>query len=394
MKDKCGVLKINVRDGEKVVINRSKSIVVRQLVASYLYGGNQVAVYDEDANDIKIVAACLQQLRNKQNLPSSSRTTIDVQDCGTAYRFFTAVLAVTPGEWLLTGTERLRQRPILPLVNALQSIGADIMAVPDGLLISGKKLQARTVDIDCSWSSQFASALYMIAPLINLQDLRIYPKMPASNAYISMTRQVVDDILKNRTIESESDWSAAVFWYLFLAASKNHGSLLLSDLRLASLQKDSIVAEWFENWGIQSLQTAEGVLIEKHECQLVSHLSLDFSQHIDLAPVMAVSALLLHFDLTMSGVMNLDRKESKRLTNLCNALAPYVPIHHVGEGKITIEGSRFQDISNGVNCFHVEHDHRLVMAYALLSLRMDVHLSDIQCVEKSYPQLLKYVEIR
>ena len=389
-----GMVSIKVRNGEKVAINRSKSMVIRQLIASYLYEGRLLEVYEEDAKDVKIVSSCLQQLRENKPSPSSLRTIIDVQDCGAAYRFFTAVLAVTPGKWLLTGTERLRQRPILPLVQALQSIGADIADTAEGLLISGKMLHAQTLYVDCTLSSQFASALYMIAPRLNLQNLHIYPVVPASNSYILITRYIVDNILKNNRIENESDWSNAVFWYLFLAASKKHNNLLLSDLKLSSWQGDSIVAKWFEMWGIHSVQTTEGVRIEKVEKLALQQWSSDFSQHIDLAPVMAVSALLLHFDLTMSGVENLDRKESKRLTNLCDALSPYVPIQRISAGEIKIFGSQFQNISNATHCFFVDNDHRLVMAYTLLSLVMDVHLSDIQCVEKSYPQLLKYMEIR
>src|SRR5574344_532639 len=142
-----------VSDNELIEINRSKSILIRCLIANYIYNNAILDITDTDADDVKIVHRCLQAIRS--NIGSTTPITIDVKDCGAAYRFLLSTLAITPGNWFLTGTERLLQRPINPLVEALRRIQADIIQTGSGFYIQGKALKANKLFIDCSESSQF-----------------------------------------------------------------------------------------------------------------------------------------------------------------------------------------------------------------------------------------------
>lgn len=385
------MIEISVKDGENIVLSQSKSLVIRQLIAYYLYRHKILDIRADASRDVMIVQHCLQTIEGASRM---ERTVVDVQDCGAAYRFLAAVLSIMPGEWLLTGAPRLLQRPIDPLLTALQAAGADIHRVENGLQITGKNLQVDSLEIDCTLSSQFASALLLVAPLMQLQELKITPATPPSAAYIAMTRQIVEDVLNEKPIANEADWSSAAFWYLFLAASENHTSFLLKDLKLNSLQGDCVVTRWFEKLGIESVQTAEGVVIKKINVEKITTLELDFSQNIDLAPVMAVAAVLLSLDLTMTGVKNLNLKESARLTNLKELLSNYISVNQVDEDKITWYGARGMRKTNAPVFCDVFDDHRLVMAYSLLSLVNDVNIFDLQCVTKSYPGLLNYLKTR
>ena len=304
-----------------------------------------------------------------------------------------AVAAVTPGKWLLTGTKRLLERPIAPLVEALKSAGADIERCDTGWQINGKKLHAQRLRIDCSQSSQMASALLLLGDRIGLQELDLFPTPPPSAPYIEMTRQMVEAHRQGKRIQREADWSTAAFWYAFLAASTDIGTLILKDLQLNSLQGDAVTAEWFRDFGIRSgirsESTCEGVRIHKESSTSSSPLVYDLTHHPDLAPVMAATALLCHRTVTLNGLGNLNRKESRRMDLLCELLSHCCTLQRQGDDILTIDGMSFITNSKPI-IFNPQNDHRMVMAAVLLSLHFPVQLTDTDSVKKSYPQFQKY----
>ncbi len=315
---------------KKVALPISKSLYIRKLIYDFLYNDCIGAIPLDSSEDIRVVhqsLTCISQTAGC-GIEQPKPQRIDVQDCGAAYRFLMAVLAVTPGQWLLTGTERLLQRPIEELVQALRSIGAEIQwcsgrdvpwrvsngggvdpcidvqpcVFPDKSessgrdamhcvstnencgcwQIHGKPLHASELTIDCTRSGQFASALWLISKKIGLKNLKILPQNPSSSAYIAMTKSIVNgeaDLNAKRM----GDWSAAVYWYARLllegrmcGVQRSHfssgatscdasASYKLLYLDLQSFQSDAIIAQWFSQWGVVSRQEEDGVVIEYDE---------------------------------------------------------------------------------------------------------------------------------
>lgn len=304
----------------------SKSLYIRKLIYDFLYNDGMGEIPSDSPEDVRVVHQCLTIISKASFCSAESAVPqrIDVRDCGAAYRFLMAVLAITPGEWLLTGTPRLLQRPIDELVQVLRLIGAEIQwcscrdainRVSNGgevypcidirpcissdnsefsgrdainristnencgcWFIRGKKLHASELTINCTRSGQFASALWLISEKIGLKKLHILPENPSSSAYINMTKAIVDgkaDLDAKRL----GDWSAAVYWYARLllegqvCRSQRHSSsgtvscdvpssYKLLHLDLQSLQSDAIIAQWFAQWGVVSRQKEDGVVIE------------------------------------------------------------------------------------------------------------------------------------
>lgn len=378
-----------VADGDSVRLNSSKSLLIRALVARFLYEGVLLPVRSDDSEDVHVVHRCLEVVRNARG--ADSRVAVDAGDCGAACRFLMALLAVTEGEWLLTGTPRLLQRPVIPLVTALRSIGADIEPAPDGWHIAGKPLRAETLAVDCTLSSQFASALLLIGPKIGLRTLETVPKTPPSEPYIAMTRYVVGEVLAGRPLRREADWSTAAFWYAFVLLSPDVDSLLLRELRMDSVQGDCIISQIFNNLGVSSQQKDEGVFIEKK--QDFNHdfkLDVDLKFHPDLAPVLAVTAVMLGMPCTLTGLGNLNHKEARRLDVLAQELSSFALVSADGDTLRIPGGKSVQDTTFAPVVLDTHGDHRMVMAFSLFSLRSDVHLSDTKCVRKSYPDFENY----
>ena len=384
-----------IQNGEILRLNSSKSILIRQLVLEALYEDHLSQPQADDSEDVWVVFHALNIF--KQNINKSLQNidnnfiTINVKDCGAGYRFMMAVAAVTPGRWLLTGTKRLLERPILPLVNALKSAGADIEPCAEGWKIRGKELHARALTIDCSQSSQLASALLLVGDRLGLQELTVVPTPPPSAPYWELTRRMVEARRQGLPVRREADWSTAAFWYAFLAANITIDTLTLKDLHLDTLQGDAVVAEWFRGFGIRSEQTAEGVKISRVtiDCNPVENNTFHLYNHPDLAPVMAATAVFCHRTVTLSGLSNLNRKESRRMDLLCELLSHFCSLQRQDDETLTVDGTSFITNSKPI-IFNPQNDHRMAMAAALLSLHFPIVVTDIDCVKKSYPQFQKY----
>ena len=361
-----------------------------------------IAAYGGFAPDVKNLSECSDTiiLSEAINNVRKGESQIDIADSGTAARFLTTYLAGLEGNWLLTGTERMCQRPMAPLVDALLSLGADIKYVErEGFLplqINGKSIEGGKVSIDMAQSSQFASSLLMAAPMwpqgLEIDMFSDLNSLPYLNMTLAMMRHFSAQVERvGRTIivkpypyqkqhfTIESDWSAASYWYE-MAAFSEECEIRLRFLNLQSLspveaskgcldlQGDSIIAEWMTQLGVGSFVEGEDVILRKIPFEK-RPLSFDFSQHPDLYPTIAAICTGLNVEATFMGLDNLALKESDRVEAMQMELAKMVdrPIR-----------------------FSAHNDHRIVMALAPLSMLVGpVSFDHPEVVNKSYPSFWK-----
>jgi 3-phosphoshikimate 1-carboxyvinyltransferase len=371
----------------------SKSLSNRALIIRALSGKDFEIENISEAEDTKILLNGIQ----------STSQLIDVGAAGTAMRFLTAYFAVCEGEKILTGTERMKQRPIAPLVDALKSLGADIeylekMGFPP-IKIKGKKLTGEEVEVDGTISSQFLSALLMIAPVLE-NGLKINIKgnlvsKPYAEMTISLMKHFgVSVLCKENTIEIpnqkyipqsynvEPDWSAAAFWYSVVALSKD-AEITLPGLQKNSLQGDSILPELMENFGVKTEFLNNGIVI-RHSTFGIQHstLKIDFTNFPDLAQSLTVLAAVLNLKIQFSGIENLKIKETDRIAALQTELKKFGK-EFVKEGNYyTLKGEFKNSEQNIETC----DDHRMVMAFAPLALICgNINIQNPETVKKSYP---------
>ena len=333
-----------------------------------------------------------------QNLLMDSSLSLDCQDAGTVARFMLTYLADKPGNWLLTGTERLCQRPMAPLIDALRQLGASVtslraersgarqstcLSLP--LQIEGHSIEGGSVTLDASQSSQFASSLLLAAPTWERGLQLTLTGNPASMPYLEMTIKMMEHfgIQVNRngnqiTVEHQAyqprpftvsaDWSAASYWYEMLAVS-DRGELLLKGLAEQSLQGDAIVAEWFNPFGINTTFEPQGARLSTSVQETPRHLVFDFTSHPDLFPAVYATCAALKVDAVFKGTENLSIKESDRLETLKTELAR-IPA----------------DISSPMPVFNTYGDHRIAMALASLWPKIgSITVDNPSVVNKSYP---------
>lgn len=334
---------------------------------------------------------------------------VDCEDAGTVARFLMTYLAGSPGTWFLTGTKRLLERPMAPLVDALCQLGADITFDTSckAYKINGRPIHGGSVILDASQSSQFASSLLLAAPTWE-RGLRLsLAGNPTSMPYLEMTIKMMAHFgiqviregntfivehqpYQPRPVTVSADWSAASYWYEMLALSDG-GSLLLRGLGADSSQGDAVVAEWFKVFGVNTEFVDGGALITldgmpKHD---VGTLSFDFRHNPDLFPSVFVTCISLHFDTVFDGISNLFLKESDRVNGLISELSKiYTFINVLYDDKLIIEKSviQYNNIYDNGIIFKTYHDHRVAMALAGLMMRFNGLSLDVpDVVRKSYP---------
>ena len=339
---------------------------------------------------------------------------IDIMAAGTAMRFMTALLAVKDGEeHLLTGTERMRQRPIGVLVDALRHLGADIRyAENDGyppLIINGRKLEGGQLEVAGDISSQFISALLMIGPaLSNGLTLRLKGEI-ISRPYIDLTLwmrrefgadadwsdfetiSVAPKPYIERHYYIENDWSAASYWYEMLAlAGGNDDELRLEGLMDGSKQGDSSVRYLFSLLGVKTVfdTTQEGVpttVTLRRNGHHVPRLEYDFSNTPDLTQTFVVCCSLMGVPFHFKGLSTLKIKETDRIEALKREMRKlgYV-IKDMNNSELLWDGERCEpDYSEGIDTYQ---DHRMAMAFAPAALCFDgLKINNPNVVTKSYP---------
>lgn len=381
----------------------SKSIAARSLVI------NAIGKFEEsaplpDCQDIEVLKNALCMTRGEINIGMS----------GTAMRFLTAYFAATDGcEIVLTGDERMSLRPVSILVKALREMGASIDYLDkEGFLplkITGKKLSGCELTIDSTVSSQFISALMLVAPLLdNPLTIRIDGEA-VSVPYIKMTAAMmaesgVEPVFRYNgitvpnsaygrpSLRSERDWSSASYWYAITALSA--GWVTLNDISVQSLQGDSELITLGEKFGVLTnpSEDVDGALELSVSPEQFSRLDADMSQTPDLVPALAVTAAVLGIPFRFTGVRNLRDKECDRLTALCQEALKIGRIFEVeGDDILSWEGQHIP--VNEMPVFSTHGDHRMAMAFAPVSIFVPgIVIEDYEVVRKSYPDFWTHLE--
>jgi len=383
-----------------IQLPESKSLAVRTIMLDFLSG------HPENAAELAGICDDTRVLHDilASGLPTDG-STVDTGAAGTAIRFLCALAAATEGSHcILTGSGRLQERPIGPLVDALRSIGADIgYRTKDGfppLEIKGRRLTGGTVEVDASVSSQFISALMMTAPLM-ASPLTIKLKGEVQSLpYLHMTARLMhhygaDAELERDRVEirekkyktaphiMEPDWSAAAFWYEIVAISA--AWVTLNDLRKDSLQGDSAAAQLFERLGTQTEFSDEGAELSATP-ELFNRLEADLTDMPDLAPALAVCAAMVGVPFRLSGLGALHDKECDRMQAIIDELAKAgILCETEAYGTVLLWDGRRVPISE-IPVFDSHNDHRMAMALAPVSIFIPgIVIRGAECVSKSYP---------
>jgi len=342
---------------------------------------------------------------------------INCENCGTAYRFLTAYLSCTQGKWVLDGSERMRKRPIKPLVDALIRVGADISYLGEEgfppLQIIGKQLNASHFEINAQQSSQYVSAIAMILPLMRQNCEIVFSTDGNSLQYIDMTVKLMQQLGLNinrvgnkityappqpspKGRESsplweglgEADWSSAAVWFAF-AALLPDADFFINGLKKSELQADNIIAEWSELFGIQTKYLENGVQITNTGNRPnLEIIKLDCRNNPDLVPYLSSICVGLKQKAVLENVQNLTIKESNRIDALMQELGKIANLKY--ENNALIINPNKEDFPNKI-CFSSYNDHRIAMCLSVLSACIqDVKIDDMKCIKKSYPEFINH----
>lgn len=337
----------------------------------------------------------------------SNKSRFDIGHAGTAMRFLTAFLSKIVGEWEITGSERMKQRPVGILVDALIQLGARIEYLEaEGyppLKIIGSHLQGKTLNLNGSISSQYISALLMIAPTLENGLILNLAGEVTSRSYIELTLKIMAQFGIKSTWEGstitipeqnylpreytiEADWSGASYWYQAMALAEK-GELLLEKLQLESMQGDAQIAHWFEQFGVYSRQMPDGVLLTKSQVPLPDNLTLDFIENPDMAQTMACLCVAKKIPFHFYGLKTLKIKETDRVTALCNELAKFgAALTEPHDGELAWNGVINDSITQEKPFIKTYHDHRMALAFAPMALaNYKIEIEDPGVVTKSYP---------
>ena len=347
-----------------------------------------------------------------QKALSSHEIEVDINHAGTAMRFLTAYFSVTEGrETILTGSKRMKERPIKILVDALRSLGADIQYLGnDGfppLKIVGKKLRENKVVIDGGVSSQYISALLLIAPSLDQGLILEFKGKITSIPYIKMTLGLLCEIgiesnwegniivvkplyeIKNSIITVESDWSSASYYYS-LAALSPEATITLNSYKKASLQGDAVLAKIYEHFGVKTVFKNESItLIKENTTKQLLPLSLDLKNAPDIAQTIAVTCFGLGISCDLSGLHTLKIKETDRLVALKNELEKLGGEVEITDKSLHLKASKIIRENILISTYH---DHRMAMAFAPLILKTTLLIEDAEVVSKSYPDYWNDIE--
>lgn len=376
----------------KIEITGSKSETNRLLLLQALFPLEiQNASDSDDA----------QMMRNGLKI---SRGEVNISHAGTAMRFLTTYFSVTEGKnVILTGSDRMKERPIGILVSALQSLGADIQYLEkEGyppLKINGKKILKNEVTIKADVSSQYISALLLIgAKLDNGLIINLLGEC-TSFPYLKMTLSLLEQIgvsvsfserrievksaknIQYQIVKVESDWSSASYFYSFVALSNIGTSVELSTYKKNSLQGDSILSELYQNFGVTTTFSGNKIFIKKENHGTLSHFEYDFSSCPDIAQTLAVTCFGLGISCDFSGLHTLKIKETDRLSALKNELTKLGAWVEVTDNRLKMKCLQMiESIS-----IETYNDHRMAMAFAPLCVRIPLIINDFEVVSKSYP---------
>ncbi len=383
-----------------LTISGSKSESNRLLILQQLY--SQINI--DNLSDSDDTCHLRKSLLSKSDI-------VDIGHAGTAMRFLTAYFAIQNGKKTrLTGSQRMQNRPIKILVDALCDLGADITyenkeGYPP-LLINGKELTNNVIRINGNVSSQYLSALLLIAPklprglqlnLIGGITSRPYLQMTLSllsqlgvgytwqnNSISVLSKKTIDPV----TIKVESDWSSASYFYSLAALSKE-ASITLSSFKEGSLQGDSALVSIYKNLGIETVFKGNTINLLKNNNSTIQKLKLNLVKTPDLAQTIAVTCFGLGIACHLTGLHTLKIKETDRLVALKTEL------EKLGAKVDIADDSLFLHPAKAINSdvkIATYKDHRMAMAFAPLSLKVPLVIEEAEVVSKSYPKFWKDLE--
>ena len=377
----------------KLRITGSKSETNRLLLLQALFSGLTIENTSE-SDDSKVMRTALQ----------SNVDVIDVHHAGTAMRFLTAYFARLEGrEVVLTGSQRMQERPIKILVEALRSLGASITYEKEAgyppLKITGKKLAGGTVTLPADISSQYISALLLIGPALEQGvQLDLVGKI-TSIPYINMTLALLNNLgiqteFKGQSIRVESqknpkltpqivesDWSSASYFFSIVALAEE-SEIQLTSYKEDSLQGDRVLRKIYGELGVHSTLTDQTLTLRKEPVQLPDVLEWDLSTAPDIAQTIAVSCYGLGIGCVLTGLHTLIIKETDRLQALYNELTKLGAQVKITENSLELAAG-FRPVDN---CsIPTYNDHRMAMAFAPLALKVPLSIENAEVVSKSYP---------
>ncbi len=370
----------------------SKSISNRLLVMQALSDGAVTISNLSNADDTLVLAAML----------AESKPSYWLGAAGTALRFGLAWAAITPGERILRGTHRLHERPLKPLIKALEKLGAEIECYEDEgfapVEVNGRRLRHAHLEVDASLSSQFTSALMLIGPYV-LGGLNIvHTGHCVSEPYVEMTAHLMRSAgayvhvrdgkiaieeggYQPSEIVVEADWSAASYFYSAVALG-GPARVLLTDLRSDSIQGDAALVGIFAKLGVQTEFSAQGAIISRKGAPEHS-IVLDCTAFPDLAQTIAVAAAGLKIPCKLTGLSTLRLKETDRIDALATELVKCGAICETGVDFIVLSDFTSGETAPIITTYH---DHRMAMAFAPLALVFpSITLESPEVVSKSFP---------
>jgi len=383
-----------------IELTGSKSETNRLLLLAALYP-NLTLINDSNAHDVSVMKKALQL----------NSGTVDIHHAGTAMRFLTAYFSVTEGaEVLLTGSDRMKQRPIALLVDALRALGATIeYRGEEGyppLHIKGAILSHSSVSIAANVSSQYLSALCLVgAKLPEGLEIELIGSI-TSLPYLNMTLQLLERIGISAQLEDsririapkseiepislavESDWSAASYYYSIVALSKLGTKATLSTLREDSLQGDRVLSTIYKDFGVSTRFDDGKVIIEKVSEPLSQTLSYDLKDAPDIAQTIAVTAAGLQVDCYLTGLHTLPIKETDRLAAMKCELEKVGADVEIDAESLRVFGQKAKLQSASIATYN---DHRMAMAFAPLAILIPLTIEESFVVEKSYPDFWKHL---
>jgi 3-phosphoshikimate 1-carboxyvinyltransferase len=386
----------------------SKSISNRLLIIRALTGTGFDIAHLSDSDDTVLLQNLLQRIHEYRGM--TLMTELDTSNAGTVMRFLTAYLSMVPGKWILTGSDRMKQRPIGILVDGLKSMGAQIdylskLGYPP-VMIHGMSLKGKEIIVDPGISSQFISGLIMIGPKLPGGLTLHLSGPPVSFPYVKMTIGLLKafgiHVVYERSrifipegnyipcdFSVESDWSAAAFWYE-AAALADFVDLELEGLSQESLQGDSVISSIFRTFNVVTEFTPKGIHLTKSSQPIPEHpFKFNFSDQPDIAPAVITTCAMLGMNGIFTGLKSLQIKETDRLLAL---KTEYEKIGITAETYSTGNLIPAMEITaSRVECrpglqINTYGDHRMAMTFAPLAiLSGSINIENPEVVTKSYP---------
>ena len=334
----------------------------------------------------------------------SDKKEINIGHAGTAMRFLTAYYSsISENSKILTGSDRMKQRPISILVDALKELGCNIEYLEKKgfppLKINGKKILSNSVTLPANVSSQYVSSLMMLGVSLKNGLKIIMSSNITSLPYLFMTKKIIERIGGNVKIQGreifiesfkekviseqfvESDWSSASYFFS-LAALSNSVNLTLSSFSKDSLQGDSRLVDIYEKFGVETKFEDDQIILRKNKTSLPKRINLNLKDNPDLAQTIIITCLGLGIGCTLEGLHTLKIKETDRLVALKNEIEKFeVDRVEITENSIMLENK--SDLKHDVT-IETYNDHRMAMSFAPLSLLLPININNPEVVTKSY----------